>query len=134
MSGKQGGARPGAGRKKGSKNKTTKVMETLAKKIEAGVTGDSPLEVMIETMNFLRAKAQEAAQKQGAIIVQEDDKPVVYSEIRLRMLAVEAAYKAAPFVHPKLAQVESNVNAKVSHYEDSLLALANSGEPDGNDT
>ena len=71
----KGGARAGAGRKKGSLNiKTAEIAERAAEK------GITPLEVMIQAM-------REVYESQGA------------------PAAVPFAEKCAPYMHPKLANV-----------------------------
>ena len=76
----RGGKRPGAGRPKGSKN--TKTREIADKAAAEGIT---PLEVMLTRMRALWAKTDEASKDQ----------------------AVEIAYRAAPYMHPRLQSVES---------------------------
>lgn len=79
----RGGARTGAGRKRGSKNKTTIERETLQAEIvaEAKTSGISPLEVMLGAMRH----AWDADDKEAAARFAKD---------------------AAPYVHPRLAAVE----------------------------
>lgn len=73
----RGGARPGAGRKKGDLQKRTR---EVAEKVAA--SGEmTPLEVMLEVMR----KARDAS----------DDS-----------MALDAAKAAAPYIHPRLAAVE----------------------------
>ena len=81
MAGK-GGARPGAGRKPGSKNKTT--AEIARKALEGGVT---PLDVMLKAMRA--ADAQEDMES-----------------------ATKYANMAAPYCHPRLAAIDQNSNIK----------------------
>jgi hypothetical protein len=79
-----GGRRPGAGRPKGSKNRTTvKKLKIVEKLVEEKKT---PLEFLI-----------------GVMLDKGKD-------IELR---VDAAKAAAPYVHPKLAQTELNLNANL---------------------
>lgn len=73
---KRGGARKGAGRKRGSA--TTKTREIADKAAASGIT---PLEVMLEAMNQLR----DAGDLERAASVAKD---------------------AAPYIHPRLAAVE----------------------------
>ena len=90
----KGGARPGAGRPKGTLNRKTQ--EIVAKAAEGGI---SPLEVMIGTMRELWEQA-EAADDPG-------------QRMALKQQATDAAVKAAPYMHPRLANVEANVKADV---------------------
>lgn len=83
---KNGGARKGSGRKKGTAN--VKTREIADKAIADGIT---PLEVMIEAMRFhhaLATKADEAAKGEHL------------------KAAAAMAEKAAPYIHPRLAAIE----------------------------
>lgn len=81
---KRGGARPNAGRKKGSPNKKT---AALIKAVED--SGITPLDFMLNIMRGeCPANADPAAQ-------------IAFAGMRF-----EAAKAAAPYVHPKLANVE----------------------------
>lgn len=84
---RHGGPRPGSGRKKGTKNPATIQKEALLSEvIERAVEGEAtPLEVMLQIM---RAPETPAAMK------------------------FEAAKAAAPYVHPRLSQVDSTVTHK----------------------
>lgn len=90
----RGGVRPGSGRKPGSLNQKTKEVAEAAMK-----SGITPLEVMIGTMRELWEQA-EASEEAGA-------------RMALMQQATEAAVKAAPYMHPRLANVEANVKADV---------------------
>lgn len=72
----QGGARPGAGRKPGGKNKRT--VEIAKKAAEKGIT---PLEVMLEAMHS---------------VYKESGAPA----------AVPFAKECAPYIHPKISNIE----------------------------
>lgn len=72
----RGGARPGAGRKPGSKSKLNR---EIAEKVAA--TGITPLEIIVEAM-------RDAYKKDGAAA------------------AVPYAEKAAPYMHARIAAVE----------------------------
>lgn len=79
----RGGARKGAGRKKGSATKRTR--EIADRALEDGLT---PLEYMLQIMR--------------ADSFHEDPK----IEAQREMLRFEAAKASAPYVHPRLATVE----------------------------
>ena len=81
---KRGGPRPGSGRKKGTKNPATLAKEALLSEVIAkAVEGETtPLEVMLTIM---RDPATEPSMR------------------------FEAAKAAAPYVHPRLSQVDSRV-------------------------
>ena len=118
----KGGKRSGAGRPKGSPNKNQALLREYAQRVACGEGLDSPLEAILEAMHYFRAKAVELERGNTMFIDGQTDKARRYSSIELRMLAVEAAAKAAPFVHPKLAAIDANVSSKVS-LEDALLQL-----------
>jgi hypothetical protein len=79
-----GGARPGSGRKPGTKNSATLAKQAALEEVIARAVMDecTPLEVMLSIM---RDPASPAAMK------------------------FEAAKAAAPYVHPRLSQVDSRV-------------------------
>lgn len=85
---KRGGPRPGSGRPKGVKNQTTITKEELHKEVLSRAIQDdtTPLEVML---NIMRDPE---------------------SEMSMRF---EAAKAAAPYVHPRLSQVDSTVTENV---------------------
>src|SRR5688500_12205480 len=87
----RGGSRPGerrGGRQRGTPNRKT---AAFLAEVEAG--GVTPLDVLLRTMRGLWAMAEEAAEPQAAMTH--------------RIAAAEVASKAAPYVHPRLAQVEA---------------------------
>lgn len=85
MAGK-GGARPGAGRKKGGVNKKSK--EIAEQAIKEGIT---PLEVMLKTMRYYWSMAEKA----------NEDKR--YTEQLTHMKEASSHAKdAAPYLHAKL--------------------------------
>jgi hypothetical protein len=91
-----GGARNGAGRKKGGSNEKTKArIERAERAIEkAGVT---PLEIMLLAMQQDWAKANNETLEDGARAIH-------------RQHALNAAKDAAPYVHPKLQPVDGSGN------------------------
>lgn len=78
----RGGARPGAGRKPGGKSEKTKQREALA--ADALAQGMSPLEVMLKAMR----ERVEDGDLVGASAIAKD---------------------AAPYIHPRLSSVSSDV-------------------------
>ncbi len=87
----KGGRRPGAGRKKGSRNKETlKRVDIAAKALDSGIT---PLDYLLDVMRKPIPDDAEAALK------------VVMIGQRF-----EAAKAAAPYVHPRLAALELKNN------------------------
>lgn len=85
----RGGQREGAGRKKGAVNQATRERQEVA--LKALREGTTPLEIMLEAMKM-------AYEEGGAVA------------------AMPYAKEAAPYVHPKLANVDSKVNATLEHY------------------
>ena len=96
-----GGARPGAGRKKGSPNKKTAAVQKAV--AESGIT---PLEFMLNVM-------RQEISPEGANGAEQ---------IAFHSLRFEAAKAAAPYVHAKLSSVE--VNATIAQHEAGLDELA----------
>ena len=85
--GTKGGARPGSGRKLGSKSKATmKRAEVAAMALDNGIT---PLEYMLDLMR--------------SPIPDDTD---IATKAVLRGYRFEAAKAAAPYVHPRLAAIE----------------------------
>ncbi len=84
---KKGGARPGAGRRAGIPNKAN-----AAREARIAASGITPLDVMIETM---RAH-WEASLAEPDLVLARD----------LKGQASAIAKDAAPYVHPKLANVQ----------------------------
>lgn len=82
-----GGARPGAGRKKGTKSQKTREIAD-----KAAASGITPLEVMIEAMRHAYDQAK---------IEKDPQKKSVYMK-----LAAEHAHDAAPYMHPRLQPVD----------------------------
>jgi hypothetical protein len=87
----RGGARPGAGAKKGVQRQSTR--EKLAMAEQAAAEGITPLEVMLRTMR----KAWDAG-----------DDPTLDSltQLQHRVAACTIAKDAAPYIHPRLAATE----------------------------
>lgn len=94
----KGGARPGAGRKKGVPNKNPR------KKVEAkAIIGPMPADIMLDLARYHFARSLELRKVSGP---NRDE-----SEIRIEnSLTLAAADKVASYYHPKLATLQSNVN------------------------
>lgn len=104
------GSAPGerrGGRKKGTPNTATNKRREVAE--AALASGLTPLDVMLNTMRTLWDKA-ESGQNETQF---EGDREKIVTPLEMRMMAVDVAQKAAPYVHPKLANIEANVNAQV---------------------
>jgi len=108
----RGGARPNAGRKKGTQNKVTKERAEVTKKViaQAAADGITPLEVMLTAMRM----AWDAQKIDEAVAVARD---------------------AAPYMHPRLASSTVKINDKrsVSDLDTAELvaALHAEGDADG---
>lgn len=96
----KGGARPGAGRKKGGKN--SKTAEIAQKAAKQGIT---PLEYMLSVLRDP---------------IPDDADPAV--KVAMVGMRFEAAKAAAPYIHPRLAAVELSGALTLTH-EDALAAL-----------
>lgn len=118
----KGGKRPGAGRPRGSLTRRTQ--EVAARAIAENRT---PLEIMLENMlHFQQAaidaeailKGLTAEEFTGTEMTPEEQFRKLLAEVKkaagLRLMAQECARDAAPFVHPRLAQVESK--SEVTHH------------------
>lgn len=101
----RGGARPGAGRKKGSVTKATVYRQEMLAK--AAAEGISPLEVMMTAMR----EAWEAGDKEKA---------------------VQVAEKAAPYIHAKLAAVQhsGDADAPLQHVISSAVPRYDADDDD----
>lgn len=106
-----GGKRIRAGRKKGSPNKATSARQALVT-----ASGATPLDIMIKNMRIADAMA-DAAEKAAITFAREalsqlDGQELLNALIAegkkiigLRSFAQDCARDAAPYVHPKLAQL-----------------------------
>lgn len=85
----RGGARPGAGRKKGSIGPRERLQQQI--QVQALESGCSPLDVMLEAM-------REAYKEGGA------------------KAAMPYAKEAAPYLHAKLSSVDAKVDGVIGQY------------------
>lgn len=105
----RGGKREGAGRKPGVPNKANQRRQALVAR-----TGDTPLDVMLKNMRRAQAEAEEADrifdERLKAAVNGEKPFEGMLAEVKrlvgLRAFAQTCAKDAAPYVHPKLANVE----------------------------
>lgn len=86
----RGGARPGAGRKKGEQPSKTQERKAFAARVKS--EGITPLEIMTTTMRDLWDEANQGSTP----------------DVAKRMQAVLLAEKVAPYVHPKLTAVSAS--------------------------
>ena len=89
-----GGKREGAGRRKGSRNKASSRREQFIAR-----SGPTPLDVMIQSMRYYWDEAQRELAKSIPELHKVD--------VDINR-ALDAAHKAAPFVHPRLAAIDQN--------------------------
>lgn len=111
--GKNGGIRPGAGRKPGSPN--TKTRELALRAAEKGVT---PIEVMLANMRYYFEQAHSMSEAERGLETQLRDTGADAGEIadalrglracadKARRAAQESAKDAAPYIHPRLQAIE----------------------------
>lgn len=84
-----------------------------------------PLEIMLEAMYWLAARARE----DRPITVGTGAGTKTYDPPQLHLMAADVAAKVAPFVYPKLANVQ--VPQRAGGIEDHLKALAIEAIDDG---
>ena len=105
--GKHGGARPGAGRRRGQPNKATQ-----ARQKQAAEKGPLPFEVMTYGMHYY-LKLHQVAEKKGDI----------QQAIQMLDKAGAFAIAAAPYVHPKLSPISyDQYRAQKREKEDEAVA------------
>ena len=111
----RGGARPGAGRKPGTTNSKTREIAD-----KAAADGITPLEVMIRAMRAYVDEADRLHEEAVTVeLVGEGDTRETVAALRKgSMLAITAAAgvakDAAPYMHPRLQQVQANIDGKVN--------------------
>jgi len=96
-----GGARPGAGRRKGVKD--TRVRISALKALREGDL--APIDVLLSTMRAYWDRALYQVNDDGSLKRDEKGKPLarVYLDSSYADKACEVAQVAAPFCHPKLS-------------------------------
>ena len=100
MSAGRGGARLGAGRKKGGTNQGTRDKQEFAHKCaSAGIT---PAEVMVANMRYFSRKRRDPA---------------------CRLLSQKCANDAAPYMHPRLNSINADVHTTLSLEDDPIDEL-----------
>lgn len=117
----------GQGRKKGSVSEKTKMLREISKKaIQQGIT---PLEVMLDNMRFYHSQAGDLLSKilEG---INKKKPPAELVEMlnnlgSFRKMAGEAAVDAAPYCHPRLAniQVEGGIDFKLKEEQDAAFRI-----------
>ncbi len=110
----RGGNREGAGRKTGSLTKRTREIAERAM-----ATGKSPLDVMLDNMRHFQQVALDAEAVIEGLTIQEitgeqlkpeDQFKALLAQVKkaagFRQMAHECARDAAPFLHPRLANIQ----------------------------
>lgn len=97
----RGGKREGAGRKLGAT--TTKTRAIADRALRDGI---SPLEVMLDNMRKAAVEARRAEKDAARSGKPEEVVQLTKSATDYRMTAQACAKDAAPYVHPRLANVE----------------------------
>ena len=105
-----------AGRPRGSM--TTK-SQLLADRVMS--EGETPLEIMLDAMRFYAKLARKIENKIKETELEDYNADELKKLMPLKNLAVSCAKDAAPFIHPRLANIEANV--KVSNFEAALTEL-----------
>lgn len=115
MKKQNGGARPGAGRPKGKPNtRTSELVEQFMKE------GATPIEVLLEGMRFYYGLVMKHAPEIAGREFEPENAEKFKQLIALRNTTKDYAVAAAPYVHPKLANVEAKVT---STGQESALAF-----------
>lgn len=113
---KFGGKQPGAGRPKGALSQKTQELIT-----RAATEGIMPIEVLLNDMRYFYnlgenkmrvAEGEEPGKKQAKEFK---------AAIELKSIARDCARDAAPYVHPKLASLQANV--QITNVEAELAEL-----------
>ncbi len=111
-----GGKRAGSGRKPGTANRKTREIAD-----KAAADGITPLEVMLSTM---RALWDDAVGKDGKV-----------ADFEKALAACVAAKDAAPYMHPRLQQIDATVDQTTREVspnaKDENLALLEKGRASG---
>lgn len=114
MAGK-GGYMPGGGRPKGSLNKKTQ--ELIVKATEAGIT---PIEVLLHDMRYFHNLGENKMRAAEQTDPGKKQSLAFKAACALKDIARSCAVSAAPYIHPKLASIDGNINIKV---QESRLAF-----------
>lgn len=111
-----GGKQEGAGRPKGSVSKKTQ--ELIAKAVNEGI---SPVEVLLNDMRTFHALGENKMNEASQTDPGKKQAAAFRAACALKDIARECAQAAAPYIHPKLASIQANVN--VNNVEAELAEL-----------
>lgn len=118
--GTHGGARPGAGRKKGVPDRKTAETQRMAE--ESGMT---PLEYMLKVMRQPDLPNELPPDADAKDVLRYREAVARHDAFRM-----DAAKTAAPYVHAKLSTVEMNGKVSVRTLADELSGLNDDAERD----
>lgn len=104
MAGKNGGARPGAGRPKGSLS--SKTQELIARVQSEGIM---PLDVFLNDMRYFYKLGEDKMRVAESTEPGNKQAKEFRAAIELKGIARDCARDAAPFLHSKLASLQANV-------------------------
>lgn len=113
---KHGGPRPNSGRPRGVASTRTQALVENA--LKDGIT---PLEVILNDMRFYHGLAETKLQRLNEAENIKDKAKIFRVVDGFKSKARECAKDAAPYIHPKLANVEAKVT--VSNQETALTEL-----------
>lgn len=100
-----GGKRTGAGRPPGAKSRKT--VERLRRLEQIKAAGNGPLDVMLGNMRHACEMVSAAERRLDTLDPTDEQAAAVLSEaMRWRCLSQDFARDAAPYMHPKLRQIE----------------------------
>lgn len=111
-----GGKRPGAGRPQGAITKKNQELQLRA--IEQGI---SPMEVLLEDMRYYYNLANEILNPIKGKEFSDENIELTKRVTGLKSIARECAKDVAPYIHPKLANIDAKVT--ISNQETALAEL-----------
>lgn len=121
---KRGGARPGAGRKKGAKDtikrdvhkeRAVAVHQAILARIEERDGKADPVEAIMEMAEW--AKSEWARLGKTIDETGQPDPETVKLRLQCGVIAVDWLSRAAPYIRPRLSAVEAKVNVNVTIFE-----------------
>jgi hypothetical protein len=107
MAGQNGGARPGAGRKKGQLS--SKNQEAIER---AKASGIMPMDVLLNDMRYFHKLAEEVLAKFDGHATAEENMELFKQAAALKSIARDCASAVSPYIHPKLSSTEAKVEVQ----------------------
>lgn len=111
-----GGRQPGAGRPKGAIAKKTQELITRAE-----AAGIMPIEVLLNDMRYFYNLGENKMRSAELSIDGKKQAKEFRAALSLKDIAASRARDAAPYIHPKLASLQANV--QVTNVEAELAEL-----------